>query len=62
LTLGRHGSRTTVGLPGSGLSATQYEPYHRRVARAAAARPGLLALDDAHRILRGALGAKTHGF
>jgi hypothetical protein len=28
LTLGRRGRRTTVGLPGSGLSCTAFEPYH----------------------------------
>lgn len=33
LTFGRRGMRTTVGLPGSGISYTVAEPYRRRSGR-----------------------------
>ena len=39
-TFGRCGSRPTVGLPGTGLSATDYEAYHRGAAPTG--KPGVL--------------------
>lgn len=38
LTFGRRGRRATIGLPGSGLSYTAYEPYNHRQPPTPAAR------------------------
>ena len=43
LNLGKRGVRTTVGLPGTGLSYSESAPWHRRLAR----RAGQLAANPA---------------
>jgi hypothetical protein len=44
LNLSRRGRRATIGLPGSGLSYSEYAPWHRRVVEHPWARVGLVLL------------------